>query len=75
MVAFVDRRPRIPLPGLRRTTLTQVRSILGLPATDIELPPTDTAPTDRSTTHGPIEAVVEWVGDLLRRVAALWIAR
>lgn len=71
MVAFLDRRPRIPLPGLRQTTLAEVRSILGLPPTDADLPATDTVPTDSAlAVSDVIETAAEWLVGVLHRLAA-----
>ncbi|MFN8521241.1 MAG: hypothetical protein U0667_18080 [Chloroflexota bacterium] len=71
VAGVLDRRPRDPQPGLRRTTVAEARSILGLPATDAELPSTDVATTDSvSAARDIIKAAAEWLAGVLHRLAA-----
>lgn len=78
VAAFLRRGPHASRlssrsPGLRRTTLAKVHAILGLPPTDAELPPTDTAPIDPdAATPSAIEAAAGWLGGLLDRELAFW---
>lgn len=69
VAGVLDRRPRDPQPGLRRTTVAEARSILGLPATDAQLPPTDAASTDAVSAARYIRAAAEWVAGVLHRLA------